>query len=64
LDKLEKAGLLSCSIGEPTSKRGGKAVKFYSLSQQGFKALERNKKVSDLMWREYSTSHPKKLDAS
>lgn len=62
LDKLEKAGLLSCSVGEPTSKRGGKAVKFYRLTDLGFQALERNKKVADLMWHEYYAANPKKQD--
>lgn len=64
LDKLDKAGLLSCSVGKPTRKRGGKAVKFYHLTKRGLQALERNRKVADLMWHEYHAVSPKKQETS
>ena len=50
LDRLEKAGYLSTAIGEPTGKRGGKAVKFYQITQEGLQALERVRSVHDAMW--------------
>lgn len=56
LDKLERSGHLLSSVGEPTGKRGGKAVKYYRVTSSGFKALERNKRVQDLMWKEFSTA--------
>lgn len=51
LNKLQKTGYLECSIGEPSAKRGGKAVKFYTVSKDGLKALEQSKKIQDLMWQ-------------
>lgn len=51
LNKMHKIGYLECSIGEPSAKRGGKAVKFYTVSKDGLSALEKSKKVQDLMWK-------------
>jgi PadR family transcriptional regulator PadR len=50
LDRMDKLGYLETCIGEPTSQRGGKAVKFYTLSRKGKKALSDLKKVHDRMW--------------
>jgi len=50
LDRMYKLSYLETRIGEPTSQRGGKAVKFYTLSQKGKKSLSELKKVHDKMW--------------
>jgi DNA-binding PadR family transcriptional regulator len=50
LDRMFKLGYLETNIGEPTSQRGGKAVKFYVLSQKGKNSLFELKKVHDKMW--------------
>ncbi len=50
LDKMCKRGYLHTQIGEPSAKRGGKAIKYYSLSRDGFKALVETKKMQDFMW--------------
>jgi DNA-binding PadR family transcriptional regulator len=54
LDKMQKSGYLESSIGEPSSRRGGKAVKFYKLTPEGIKALDMSKKVHDFMWQAYN----------
>ena len=51
LDRLEKAGYLNSAMGEPSSKRGGKAVKFYLLNKKSKKALEDIKAVNAVMWK-------------
>ena len=51
LDRMEKAGYLESYIGEPTVKRGGKAIKYYRLTKVGVAALEEIKKVNDVMWQ-------------
>lgn len=51
LDRMEKAGYLESYIGEPTVKRGGKAIKYYKLAKVGMAALEEIKKVNDVMWQ-------------
>lgn len=50
LDRLEKNGLLSSHLGEATEKRGGKAIKYYSLTRDGVKALAEVKAVHNTMW--------------
>jgi DNA-binding PadR family transcriptional regulator len=50
LDRMFKLGYLATRIGEPTSQRGGKAVKFYILSPKGKKSLFELKKVYEKMW--------------
>jgi PadR family transcriptional regulator PadR len=50
LDRMFKLGYLETRIGEPTSQRGGKAIKFYTLSRKGKKSLCELKKVHDKMW--------------
>lgn len=51
LDRMMKLGYLKTRAGEPTSRRGGKAVKYYALSRQGKEALAESKRVHDTMWR-------------
>ena len=51
LNRLEKEGFLRSIVGEPTSKRGGKAIKYYKLTEEGVKALAEVKEIHDSMWR-------------
>ncbi len=50
LDRLSRTGYLESRIGDPTSQRGGKAVKYYRLTKNGEKALFEIRKVHDRMW--------------
>ena len=50
LDRLERQKLLDARIGDPESRRGGKAVKFYRLSIHGRRALRELKQVHDVLW--------------
>jgi DNA-binding PadR family transcriptional regulator len=52
LDKLERSGYLKTRVGEPTAQRGGKAIKYYSLTEEGLNALAAVKKVHDALWIE------------
>jgi PadR family transcriptional regulator PadR len=54
LDRMTKLGYLETRHGEPTSRRGGKAVKYYFLSREGKEALAELKRVHDTMWEEIS----------
>ena len=38
------------TVGEPMPKRGGRAKKFYHLTDKGIKELMRVKKVQQTMW--------------
>jgi PadR family transcriptional regulator PadR len=50
LDRMKKLGYLDARVGEPTSRRGGKAVKYYVLTRLGKEALAELKRVHDTMW--------------
>lgn len=50
LDRMTKLGYLETHVGEPTSRRGGKAVKYYGISREGKEALAELKKVHETMW--------------
>jgi PadR family transcriptional regulator PadR len=50
LDRMKKLGYLDARVGEPTSRRGGKAVKYYVLTRPGKEALAELKRVHDTMW--------------
>jgi PadR family transcriptional regulator PadR len=50
LDRLNRLGFLETRIGDPTARRGGKAVKYYLLTRQGKQALADLKKVHDTLW--------------
>ncbi|MFC1563734.1 PadR family transcriptional regulator [candidate division KSB1 bacterium] len=50
LHRLEKNGLLGSILGNPTPERGGKSKRFYKLTGQGLKALEKMRKVERSMW--------------
>jgi len=59
LDNLLKAGFLEVSVGVPSARRGGKAIKYYRLTEDGARLLARVKKVHDLMWGSVSVPAPK-----
>ena len=50
LENLRRRDLLSARTGEPSSVRGGKAVKFYQLTKNGQDLLARTKSVQDGLW--------------
>jgi len=54
LEKLRKNGYVKTRMGEPSSSRGGKAIKFYELTERGIAVLAETKKLHDRMWKEFS----------
>jgi PadR family transcriptional regulator PadR len=51
LDRLTKMEFLKTTIGEPTSRRGGKAIKYYEITDDGRKALSEQKTINETMWK-------------
>ena len=51
LNKMHEIGYLECTTGEPSAKRGGKAIKFYAVAPEGLAALKKSNKVQDFMWQ-------------
>jgi len=48
--KLERDGLLVSELGEPTPVRGGKAIKYYALTKNGYAALSEVKAMQKRLW--------------
>ena len=55
LDRMSKMGLLESFVGAPNAKRGGKAIKYYRLTREGYQALLEIKKVNDAMWQGFDS---------
>jgi DNA-binding PadR family transcriptional regulator len=51
LEKLRQRGLIKARVGKPSSRQGGKAIKYYDLTREGVQALEDNKRLNDKMWK-------------
>lgn len=51
LKRLDHNGYLKSYFGQPTSVRGGKAIKYYRLTSKGFKALAEMKQLQDRLWK-------------
>lgn len=54
LKRLEKMGYVRHQVGAATSKRGGKAIKYYSVTKGGIRTLEKNREVQESMWNGFS----------
>ncbi len=50
LDRLVEKGFIKPIQGEPTARRGGRAKRFYSVSETGMNALTEIKQVQDALW--------------
>lgn len=51
LKRLNLTGYLDTCLGEPTAIRGGKAIKYYSLTTKGYEALAEVKKIQEKLWK-------------
>jgi len=58
LRRMERSGLISFFLGKSTSIRGGRRKKIYYLTSSGLAALEHNKKINDLLWRNFKKVVP------
>jgi DNA-binding PadR family transcriptional regulator len=50
LDTLTRKKYLDFSVGEPSPRRGGKAKKYYRLTDSGMEALEELRELQELFW--------------
>ena len=50
LDRLQKKGLISSELGEPTPERGGKPKRFYRIEAPGERALGEAQAMAERMW--------------
>ncbi|MCK5147216.1 MarR family transcriptional regulator [bacterium] len=51
LKRLHERDFLATILGESTPVRGGKRIKFYSMTEKGFEALAQVKSSHERMWQ-------------
>jgi len=50
LDRLARKGMLRTRIGDPTPERGGRAKRYFHLTEKGVAALDHTRSVADRLW--------------
>ena len=55
LDSLEKRGLVTSRMGEPTAERGGRAKRLLQVSSQGERAIDRTRRMLNTLWGDVPT---------
>lgn len=53
LDRLSKKGFLTSEMGKPTTLRGGRRKRIYTISASGQKALIASKELRTSLWNQY-----------
>ena len=50
LDRLEVRGIVASRLGDPTPERGGKARRYFRITDEGLRQLADTRKVLEKMW--------------
>ena len=50
LDRLERNGLVSSSLGEATPERGGRAKRIFEVTPQGLRAIKQTQRALVALW--------------
>ena len=54
VERLEKKGLITSKKGETKPERGGKAKRYFNISQDGIRTLQDTKTKLEIMWQTLS----------
>jgi PadR family transcriptional regulator len=50
LERLERNGMVASSVGEPTASRGGRAKRFFRVTQRGLRAVKDTQRALVALW--------------
>lgn len=50
LERLERNGLLTSSVGEPTAERGGRAKRYFRVTPTGLRAAKDTQRAFVALW--------------
>lgn len=56
LERLERKGYVKSHLGDETPERGGRKKRYYSVSEDGLKALAEIRKIDRSMWEDLPVS--------
>ena len=51
LDRLELKGLIASSLGDPSPERGGRAKRYFRVTQQGLQTIRETRKMLSKLWK-------------
>jgi PadR family transcriptional regulator, regulatory protein PadR len=51
LDRLELKGLIASSLGDPSPERGGRAKRYFRVTEQGLQAVRETRRVLNKLWK-------------
>jgi PadR family transcriptional regulator, regulatory protein PadR len=51
LERVEKKGFITSSLGEKTAERGGRAKRYFEITAQGKTAVKQTKQQLETLWR-------------
>ncbi len=51
LDRLEMKGLVTSRLGEATPERGGRAKRYFRVTEEGLRSIHATRKVLTSLWR-------------
>src|SRR5690242_14644699 len=51
LERLERKGLVSSSLGEPTAERGGRAKRYFYVTKAGLGEVRKTRQVLMRLWK-------------
>src|ERR1700737_1504523 len=51
LTRLEKKGLVSSRLGEPTAERGGRAKRYFRVTARGLREVRETRRTLTRLWR-------------
>lgn len=51
LERLERKGLVSSSLGDPTPERGGRAKRYFQVTQKGLRQIHQTRQLLTRLWR-------------
>ena len=52
LDRLERNGLVSSTLGNPTPERGGRAKRYFRVTPRGVRAVRETQQALVALWRD------------
>ena len=51
LDRLERHGLVSSAVGDPTPERGGRAKRYFEVTPHGLRAVKETQRALIALWK-------------
>jgi PadR family transcriptional regulator, regulatory protein PadR len=51
LDRLELKGVVKSTLGESTPERGGRAKRYFRVTEQGLRSVQETRRVLTKLWR-------------